>query len=57
MKFLCRVEEGQVTSFFETIDYIKGQLMKANDKTTIQTYQALLDQYQMNLDNIVIERG
>lgn len=56
MKFLCRVEEGQIKEYFETIDYIKYQLFKANNER-IEYYQALLEQYQDDLNNVIIERG
>lgn len=57
MKFLCRVEEGQIERFFETVDYIKGEILKTTDPLMIETYQAMLGEYEMNLNNVIIERG
>lgn len=57
MKFLCRVEEGQIERFFETVDYIKGEILKSTDPIMIETYQAMLGEYEMNLNNVIIERG
>ncbi len=57
MKFLCRVEEGQIERFFETVDYIKGEILKSTDPVMIETYQAMLGEYEMNLNNVIIERG
>lgn len=57
MKFLCRVEEGQIERFFETVDYIKGEILKTTDPVMIETYQAMLGEYEMNLNNVIIERG
>ena len=57
MKFLCRVEEGQVTSFFETIDWLKKAILNAKDQQELEIYQTMLGQYESNLENIVIERG
>lgn len=56
MKFLVEVNQGSVTEYFNTIDYIKDQLFKANNEM-VEHYQALLEQYQDNLNNIIIERG
>lgn len=57
MKFLCKVEEKQVTSFFETIDWMKKAILKAKDQQELVIYQTMLSQYEMNLENIIIERG
>lgn len=57
MKFLCRVEEGQIERFFETVDYIKGEILKSTDPVMIETYQAMLGEYEINLNNVIIERG
>lgn len=57
MNFLCRVEEGQIERFFETVDYIKGEILKSTDPVMIETYQAMLGEYEMNLNNVIIERG
>ena len=57
MKFLCRVEEGQIERFFETVDFIKGEILKSTDPVMIETYQAMLGEYEMNLNNVIIERG
>ena len=57
MKFLCRVEQGQIERFFETVDYIKGEILKSTDPVMIETYQAMLGEYEMNLNNVIIERG
>ena len=57
MNFLCRVEEGQIERFFETVDFIKGEILKSTDPIMIETYQAMLGEYEMNLNNVIIERG
>lgn len=56
MKFNVNVNEGQVTNYFETIDYLKGLILKAKPEL-VEEYQALLGQYEMNLENIIITRG
>lgn len=56
MKFNVKVDEKQVTEYFETIDYLKGLILKAKPDL-VEEYQALLEQYKMNLENIIIARG
>ena len=56
MKFNVKVDEKQVTEYFEKIDYLKGLILKAKPEL-VEEYQALLEQYKMNLENIIIARG
>ena len=56
IKFKVEVNEGKITEYFETIDYIKAKLLEVKSADEFEEYESLLDYYQNNLDNIVIER-
>ena len=56
MKFKIEVNERMVEEYFDTIDYIKGCLLKVKPEN-VEEYQALLGQYENELENIIIERG
>lgn len=57
LKFKVEVNESKITEYFETIDYIKAKLLEVKTAEDFEEYESLLDYYQNNLDNIVIERG
>ena len=56
IKFKVEVNEGKITEYFETIDYIKAKLLEVTSTDEFEEYESLLDYYQNNLDNIVLER-
>ena len=56
IKFKVQVDEEKITEYFETIDYIKAKLLEVKTFEDFEEYEALLNYYQSNLDNIVIER-
>ena len=56
IKFKVEVNEGKITEYFETIDYIKAKLLEVPTAEEFEEYESLLDYYQNNLDNIVLER-
>ena len=56
IKFKVEVNEGKITEYFETIDYIKAKLLEVTSADEFEEYESLLDYYQNNLDNIVLER-
>lgn len=50
--------EMGVAQYFETIDWIKSKILEVKDNPKeVERYQAHLYDYEMNLENIVIERG
>lgn len=55
--FLIRITADKISEFFESIDYIKEQILNAESEEESQYYQALQGQYENELSNIVIERG
>ena len=57
MKFKVEVNQKLIEEYFDNIDYLKECIFKAKDNDLIEGYQALLCEYEMKLDNIIIERG
>lgn len=60
MKFKIEVGQKRIEEYFETIDWLKEMILKSNNDNEdwmSDYYQAKLDEYEMNLENIVIERG
>lgn len=57
MKFKVEVNQKQIEEYFDNIDYLKECIVKAKDNDLVEGYQALLGEYEMKLENIVIERG
>ena len=57
-KYYVRVEEEQIEEYCEIIDWLKSKILEVKDNPKeVEKYQANLGEYEMNLENIVIERG
>jgi hypothetical protein len=50
--------ENLIAQYFETVDWLKSKILEVKDNPKeVEKYQAHLGEYEMNLENIVIERG